>query len=169
LGREVYGGGGITPDVLSEPAEAHELLQLLAARNAFFRFGIDYANRHPIESETWAPGPEVLAEFKLWLREEDLGDETQIDEAFADQVSRDQTLNRIQAEIFNSTFGNDAWYRVIASADNQIQDAIDTFDRADELLAQRRGLDNGSRVAWQDPEAGPAKVPSQAEAEPIEQ
>ncbi|MBZ0111818.1 MAG: S41 family peptidase [Thermoanaerobaculia bacterium] len=169
LGREVYGGGGITPDVLSEPAEAHELLQLLAARNAFFRFGIDYANRHPIKSESWTPGPDVLTEFKRWLREEDLGDEAQIDEAFADQVSREQTLNRIQAEIFNSTFGNDAWYRVIASADNQIQDALDAFDRADQLLAQRRGLDDGSRLVWQDPETGPAAVPGHAEAEPVEQ
>ncbi len=146
LGREVYGGGGITPDLIIEPEETHELLQFLAARNAFFRFGVEYSNRHPVESEAWQPGDAVLAEFKSWLRTEELGDEAEIEEAFADELSRQQALNRIRAEIFNSTFGNDAWYRVIAAADNQIQEALEAFDRAEQLLAQRRGLDDGANL-----------------------
>ena len=169
LGREVYGGGGITPDVIIEPNEMHELLQFLAARNAFFRFGIDYGNRNPVKTQAWTPGPEVLDEFKAWLRDEELGDDQEIEEAFADQLSRDQTLNRIRAEIFNSTFGNDAWYQVIASADNQIQEALQSFDRANELLARRRGLDDGSQIVWSDPEAGQSSPIGQAEAEPVEQ
>jgi carboxyl-terminal processing protease len=43
LGREVYGGGGIAPDVEVEPTDVPPYLQFLLARAAFFDFAVDYA------------------------------------------------------------------------------------------------------------------------------
>ncbi len=47
LGRKVYGGGGITPDVVVEPRELPRTLQILEVRSAIFNFAVDYAARHP--------------------------------------------------------------------------------------------------------------------------
>ena len=63
LGRAVYGGGGITPDVVAEPVEIAPYLQFLLARAAFFNFGVDYARRHPEVDREWRPGPEIVDEF----------------------------------------------------------------------------------------------------------
>ncbi|MGB6992943.1 MAG: S41 family peptidase, partial [Thermoanaerobaculia bacterium] len=53
LGREVYGGGGITPDVKVEPDEVSTFAQFLLSRNALFDFAVEWANNHPIEEATW--------------------------------------------------------------------------------------------------------------------
>ncbi|HEY0592737.1 MAG TPA: S41 family peptidase, partial [Thermoanaerobaculia bacterium] len=47
LGRKVYGGGGITPDVVVKPRELPEALQILEVRSTIFNFAVDYAARHP--------------------------------------------------------------------------------------------------------------------------
>ena len=55
LGREVYGGGGITPDVKVEPSDVSTFAQFLLSRNALFDFAVEWANNHPIEEATWEP------------------------------------------------------------------------------------------------------------------
>src|SRR5438477_5157192 len=46
-GRVVYGGGGITPDVIVKPAPLSRTTQLLEVRSAIFNFAVDYAAKHP--------------------------------------------------------------------------------------------------------------------------
>ena len=154
LGRKVYGGGGITPDVLIHPQEQAELLQFLEARNAFFQFGVDYTNRHPIDSTDWQPSPAVLQEFAAWVGKQGFGEPGELETALQDTETRDQVLARIRAEVFNATLGNDARYRALAEKDPQILEALRMFDRATELLAMRRGGAGGQqqRVAETAPE-----------------
>lgn len=147
LGREVFGGGGITPDEIVEPQETPEFLQFLAARNAFFNFGVEYSSHHDVDSEEWAPGDDVIDEFVAWLEEQEIGTQEEIKEAFSQESCRNQATLRIRAEIFNSVFGNDAWYRVLAENDNQIQEAMRHFDRASSLLAERKRLEEPALVA----------------------
>jgi carboxyl-terminal processing protease len=139
LGRKVYGGGGITPDVLIHPQEQPELLQFLEARNAFFLFGVDYTSRHPIESPDWRPEPAILQEFTRWVAKQGVvGEPGELEAALQDEATRDQVMARIRAEAFNATLGNDARYRALAENDHQIREALALFDRATELLASRR-------------------------------
>jgi carboxyl-terminal processing protease len=144
LGRKVYGGGGITPDVLVHPQESPEVVQFLESRNAFFLFGVELSNTGKVTGEvaSWMPGPEVLQEFETWATREGMVDAaTELDAALQEADTRAQVLNRIRAEVLNAALGNDARYRAIAEGDHQIRQALALFQRASELLAQRK---NGS-------------------------
>lgn len=140
LGREVYGGGGITPDVLIDLDEVSPFLQLLHVRSAFFDFAVEYSNEHPVESESWRPGPEILDRFRAWLVEHELGTKEKIEEQLADKDTSEYVQRQIRAEVFNAAFGQDAWHRALAEGDRQIQRGLQLFTRAGELLANRRNL-----------------------------
>jgi carboxyl-terminal processing protease len=153
LGRKVYGGGGITPDVVVEPQELSPYSQFLISRSAHFEFAVDYVRRHDISTETmeadWQPGPEVLDELRTWLVEEEISTDEEVAEAFEDATTREDTLRFVRAEVFNALWGQDASHRIKAEGDSQIQQALELFDQADELLARRQSLDaaEGNRVA----------------------
>ena len=46
-GRIVYGGGGITPDVMIKPPQLSRTTQILEVRSAIFNYAVDYAAKHP--------------------------------------------------------------------------------------------------------------------------
>ena len=142
LGRKVYGGGGITPDVIAKPADTPPYFQFLLARNAFFDFVVDWnsAPHPPITSRDWQPAPEILAEFRAWGLREKLGTEEELSQGLEDQVTRDAVLRQIRAEALIHAFGLEAGHRVMAAGDHQIQTGLGLFPRAAELLAARRKL-----------------------------
>jgi carboxyl-terminal processing protease len=143
LGREVYGGGGITPDVVVEPDNISMFLQLMHARSAFFRYGIEVYDRLETKGgvrESWRPGTEVADGFAAWLKKEEIAPPEDIDEAMASADTRDYALRQIRAEVFNAAFGQNAWHRALSEGDNQIQEALELFPRAGELLASRLAL-----------------------------
>jgi carboxyl-terminal processing protease len=148
LGRKVYGGGGITPDVLVHAEEQPELLQFLEARNAFFEFGVEYTNDHKVTDPNWAPSPDVLRDFERWVKAQGMAeDEADLDKGFQDPATRKAVLARLRAEIFNATLGNDVRYRVLAEGDHQIQQALGLFGKASDLLALRKSGKGDTRVA----------------------
>src|SRR5947199_1566296 len=59
LGRKVFGGGGITPDVEVKEEQLSPFEQFLLAHNAFVNFGVEYKAHHPIPSPDWKPAPAV--------------------------------------------------------------------------------------------------------------
>ena len=140
LGRKVYGGGGITPDVIVEAEELTPYSQFLISRNAHFDFAVDYTRRHKVESKDWTPGPEVLDEFKKWLVDEDLSSKDEVAKAFENPDTRSDALLRIRAEVFNAKWGQDASHRVRAQGDHQIQRALELFDQANKMLVQRQSV-----------------------------
>jgi len=143
LGRAVYGGGGITPDVDVELPETTPFEQFLLSRSAFFQFAVDYENRHPVESRDWAPPAGLLDEFAAWLVEEDLSTADEVAEQLKSPEAREFSLRQIHAEIANAAFGQQERHRVLAGSDRQIQEALKLFPKATTLLAQRRDLDSG--------------------------
>jgi carboxyl-terminal processing protease len=140
LGRKVYGGGGITPDVVIEPQEIPTLLQLLLSRNAFFDFAVIYANRHPIESREWQVSDQVLEEFYDWVVEEELITREKLTEETSDAAVAEEVRRNIRGELLNSAFGIEARYEVIAEGDPQILEALTLFEDAKSLLARRQLL-----------------------------
>ena len=140
LGRKVYGGGGITPDVMLEPQGIGLFLQHLLSRNAFFDFSVGYANRHPIDSRDWQPTPAVLESFKHWLIEEKIVEADEWDENVADPEELEAVQRYLHAELFNAEFGIEARYEILANGDTQIRKALSLFDDASDLLARRQAL-----------------------------
>ncbi len=151
LGRTVYGGGGITPDVAVEPAELAPFLQFLLGRSAFFGFAVDYGRKHPDLGRDWRPGPEVLAEFERWVIEQKLDTAENVAQGLAGEADRAWALRQIRAETLTSKFGIEAAHQALAEGDRQIQTALTLFPRAEELLAERQRLGREPAVAVADP------------------
>jgi carboxyl-terminal processing protease len=152
LGRKVYGGGGITPDVMVELGELSPYSQFLISRNAHFDFAVDYVRRHGIDDDLptdWTPGDEVLAEFQEWLVAEGVSTGEEVEEGLAETDAVADALMRVRSEVFNALWGQDASHRVRAEGDAQIRRALELFDRAEDLLARRHALDesDGNQVA----------------------
>ncbi len=158
LGRTVYGGGGITPDVLVEPEQAGAFVQFLVARSAFFDYAVEYTSRNTVADRDWRPSEEVFEGFLSWAAAQELADRQKIDEGLADPLDRERAKRLLHAEVVNSVFGLEARYEVLAGGDNQIRKALTLFDRADELLAQRKAMESAGaerQVAQVLPEGGP--------------
>lgn len=138
LGRKVYGGGGITPDVLVKEDELSTFEQFLLARNAYVNFAVEYANRNKVTADWRADPAKMIEEFKRWVVREKISTSDEIDKGLADKDVRDFSLLEIRAEIMNTIGGQEARHRTLASADHQLQEALKLFPKAGELLAQRR-------------------------------
>ncbi|MCK5120040.1 MAG: hypothetical protein KAQ78_10665, partial [Candidatus Latescibacteria bacterium] len=65
--RVVYGGGGITPDVLVEPPELSEFLRILERRRIFFNFAVHYAALHPDTESDVSVDDELLEALQEYL------------------------------------------------------------------------------------------------------
>jgi carboxyl-terminal processing protease len=138
IGRKVYGGGGITPDVLSQQADVPAYVQYLLARNAFFDFAVDYTRKNKVESRDWQPEPSVLEQFGAWLVDEKIGTREEVDKGLGEPAARDFALRQIRAESLNGAFGLEAGHKALTAGDGQIQAALKLFDRAAALLASRQ-------------------------------
>ena len=146
LGRLVYGGGGITPDVMVELPNGPVELQGLFVNNAFFNYAVDFHSRHTIDSIDWQPPADLLDTFRQWLVKEELATPEELDEVFANAEARDFAQRQIHADIMNSAFGTEASHRVLAKGDPQIQAALGLFGQAGEMLAQRHEIKKGRSV-----------------------
>jgi len=142
LGRKVYGGGGITPDVVVADEKLSTSEQFLRSRNAFANFAIDYHRRNPVKSPDWKPGPEVIQEFRDWLIHEKIATPEEVKDALLTQETRDYSATEIRAEMMNIAFGQEARHRASAAEDKQLKAALGEFDHAAALLSQRRSLDH---------------------------
>jgi len=147
LGRKVYGGGGITPDVDVADEKLSPFEQFLFARNAFFDYAIDYKAHHPVPSEDWQPPAGLLDDFRAYVTKEKIATPQEIQEGFAKADVRDYVLLQLRAEIVSSAFGQEARSRILTSADKQVKTAMTLFPRAAQMLAQRQSLKEDRRAA----------------------
>jgi carboxyl-terminal processing protease len=141
LGREVYGGGGITPDISVELDELPESLQTLLARSSFFDYGVVYAAKNAIPDRHWQPDDQILAGFREWLVEQGVSTADEIEAAFANPEIRESARRYLHAEIFNAAFGFEARHQVLARGDKQIARGLEAFLQALDLLARRQSLE----------------------------
>jgi carboxyl-terminal processing protease len=70
-GRIVYGGGGITPDVIVEQDRLSTLEYELLRKSMFFNFAVKYVARHDQIPRDLEIDDRLLAEFKSFLEEEE--------------------------------------------------------------------------------------------------
>jgi carboxyl-terminal processing protease len=131
-GRTVYGGGGITPDVVIPPLKSNHFQDTLYQHYAFFNFAKLYVvNHHP--SKSFEVDDATLQEFRKSL------DEASIPYTQADFVDNNDWLrSNIKAEIFVDAFGQDEGLKVRTDADPEVQKAL-------ELLPQAKALADSAR------------------------
>jgi carboxyl-terminal processing protease len=68
-GREVYGGGGIVPDVEIEREKYKPIEYNLERQSLFFDFAVSYIAKHPDIPKTFEVNDQIIAEFKQFLKE----------------------------------------------------------------------------------------------------
>ncbi len=140
LGRKVYGGGGITPDVIIDPKPIAPFLQYLLAHNAFFDYAVQWANQHPKVDPTWKPDAAVMADFGTWLEKKKLATDKEVSKAYGASDTKGYIERQIEAEIANAEFGSEARFKILADGDSQIEAALKLFPQASHLLAERLDL-----------------------------
>src|ERR1700733_2829454 len=141
-GRTVYGGGGITPDVVIPPVKGNHFEDTLLQHYAFFNYAKRYVvNHHPTRS--FDVDDAVMQEFRKSL------DEANITYTQADLVDNNEWLrSNIKAEIFVDAFGQDEGMKVRAETDPEVVKGLD-------LLPQAKALaDNAKRIVAEHNSAG---------------
>jgi len=150
--RKVYGGGGITPDVVVEARELNRFEALLISKDVFFEYARRLTSGQvpgitslqlPVEKEEVATPsqknsgtpPEfeitnaILDDFKEYLRGR------QVDFADDDiQTNIDFIKRRIKYEVYTSTFGLQEGYKILIQGDNQVSKALEVMPEANVLM-----------------------------------
>ncbi len=139
MGRTVYGGGGITPDIqLDDPATISRDLAKVRRHDIrfFFKIASDYSVAHPELAEDWTSflnnytvDDDLMEEVytKIFAIEE-----LELDEA---EIRGDDVTIRyyIKSELAGKLWGRNEQYQIRTGMDNQIQEAIQYFDKAREI------------------------------------
>jgi carboxyl-terminal processing protease len=127
-GREVYGGGGITPDYRVPSARASILLSRLIRQNIIFDFAVQYAEDHPDLKEGFELEEDDVAGFRAFLDEREF---EYSEEAFEENL--EDIARQIRAQVSKVRWDENAESRVLAEGDDQIQKALTLFDEAASL------------------------------------
>jgi carboxyl-terminal processing protease len=147
-GRQVTGGGGITPDVMVAEPKFNSFQTMLFRRRVLLPYEVGvgdfatyYLGQNPNVTKDFVANDEVMNEFRRFLSKQKIS-YTEADLA----ENLDWVKRRIKREIFLSVFGQAESYRQDLENDIQVQRAIDElpqaralYDNARKLLAQRVG------------------------------
>ncbi len=147
-GRQVFGGGGITPDVIVPQPKLNAFQQLLLRRVVFYpyrgsvgSFTTFFMGTRPNITKDFVADDSVMALFRKVLDKEKVPYTEQDIAANLDWIKR-----QIKKEVFLSAFGLQEGYEVELQDDPQVQKAIEAIPQARalyqnvrRLLAQRTG------------------------------
>ena len=152
-GRQVYGGGGITPDVMSAVPKPNEFQEELLRRNAFYPLtqGVGdfvrfYLGSKPAVTKDYAVDDAAIAQLRKYL-----------DQQHIKYTEQDLQTNlpwlkwQIKREVFTTIYGLTDGYRVALESDPQLEKAVESIPQAKALyanvrkiVAQREAATNGS-------------------------
>ncbi len=153
-GRQVYGGGGITPDDVFAAPKPDDFEQLLYRRNVFYPFTQSvgdftryYLSQKPDVTKDFVVDDAVIAQFKKYLDQQHI-------QYTPEQIEKNLSWikDNIKREVFTSVFGLDAGYRVDLQDDPQLAKAI-------ELVPQARALYQNARRIVAEREANDSTKP----------
>ena len=138
-GREVYGGGGIYPDVLlKDPPNLTRPEIDMINKRVFFTFATHWISKEP--GRKWTPAS-LEKSFSLtdgqWTELHGVMDKEKV--ALTDSIwtaERPFMLRQVRAELASATLGTQERYKILVEDDTQLQAALDLFPRASKLLSQ---------------------------------
>ena len=132
-GREVYGGGGITPDIEFADPKMTPAQETLVQHSAFFNFGKYYLGVHKTIPKDFEVTDAVLDEFKQFLAKEKI--------PFSDldmTANLDFVKNRIRIQLVGSIFGENEADRISIANDPLVLKALEDMPQAKELMAKAK-------------------------------
>jgi carboxyl-terminal processing protease len=145
-GRQVYGGGGITPDVVVAPPKPNDFQESLLRRDIFFpfegsvgSFTTYFLGTKPQVTKDFEVNDAVVAAFRGYL------DKQKVHYTDADiSANLDWLKEEIKKEVFISLFGLPTGNEVGLENDPEVQKAIESlpqaralYENARHVLAQR--------------------------------
>jgi len=124
-GREVYGGGGITPDLEFTPDLLTNFGVELRRKNTFFNFAVEYMveHNHQVDSQ-FVVSNDLMEQFLDFVKKQDIKF-TQVD---ADSAAA-YIKTALTSEIIGKQFGDQAAYKITLQLDSQFQQAVALFDK----------------------------------------
>jgi len=142
-GRTVYGGGGITPDVVIDPPKSNHFQDSLLQHYAFFNFAKHYTvGHHPTKS--FEVDDAILQDFRKFL------DAEKIPYTEAEMMeNNDWVRANIKSEIFVDAFGQEEGLKVKAESDPEVVKGLDLLPQAKQLA------DNAKRIVAERTNARP--------------
>jgi len=132
-GREVYGGGGITPDVRYEEPKLTPPQETLLQHGAFFGFAKHYLGIHKTIPNDFQVSDAVLEEFRQYLADQKI----QIsDQDFKE--NGDFIRTRIRSPLVEFIFGQTEASEIAVENDPLVEKAVGSMSQASELLAKAK-------------------------------
>jgi carboxyl-terminal processing protease len=126
-GRVVYGGGGVTPDVIIEPLRRSDVVVDLERREEFFEFAIEYVAGHGVP-EGYEVDSDVWDAFMQFLNK----DEFEFDEDELEEHRDDIELS-IRRDLVRHAVGREEAYVVAVEGDEQLSRTAELLGNADSL------------------------------------
>jgi carboxyl-terminal processing protease len=134
-GRIVYGGGGITPDVIVKQPGLSRTTQLLEVRSAIFNYAVEYAAKHSDLTKDVAITPAIIEEFVRHAVAAEIATEADIRDALTKPEDRKYIERALKAEIVAAKYGFDASYPYRLQGDAQVEKALQVFPEAQKLAS----------------------------------
>ena len=127
MGRIVYGGGGIVPDLELDEVRFPRMIEDLESKQFFFKYAVKYAAnpKHKQPPPGYAITPAIREEFLGLLKSDKF--EYNADSLAAAQRWIDTGLRR---ELARRYVGDEEAYRVSLEDDEQVRQASGLFDKA---------------------------------------
>lgn len=144
-GRQVYGGGGITPDVVVPAPKPDDFQDLLERRGVVFPSSLPpqgvgdfvryYLGEKPQVTQDFVVDDSVTTQFKKYLTSQHI-------EFNQQQIQQNLTYlkSEIKREVFTSIFGLDAGYKVSLENDPELDKAEQSIPQARALYASARKI-----------------------------
>lgn len=138
--RNVFGGGGITPDYIVKSKTLTEYTQNLLKENLFYSFVLGYLDTHSNEIKN-KYGNDLTKFRKEFLINTDLlnsfvnfAKTKKIEFNQSDfEKDKDYIAARLKAQIARNFWKNDGWYSVLLEGDSQFRKALELFKEAKDL------------------------------------
>jgi carboxyl-terminal processing protease len=153
-GRQVYGGGGIAPDVVVAAPKPNHFQETLLLRDVFFRYdpGVGGFTRYflgtkPEVTKNFVVGDDVMNLFRRYLDKQNI---RYTEPDIAENLT--WIKHKIKKEVLTSVFGLPEGYKVELEDDPQVQKAIESipqaralYENARKTIAQRTASQNTRR------------------------
>jgi len=147
-GRQVTGGGGITPDIIVPAPKLTKFQQVLFREDVFFPaetgvggFTRNYLGSKPTVTKDFEVDDVLMQRFREYLSKHNVR-YTEVEMA----ENLDWIKRKIKQEVFMSTFGQQEGFKVLLEADPQVQKAVEAipqaralYQNARKIVAQRMG------------------------------
>lgn len=147
-GRQVTGGGGITPDIVVATPKLNRFQETLYKDDVFYFLdgGVGGFTRYflgskPTITKDFEVDSEVMKTFRDYLAKHNV---RYTEPDFAE--NQDWVARKIKQEVFLSTFGMQEGLKVLLEADPQVQKAVEAvpqaralYQKARSIVAQRTG------------------------------